>query len=343
LDHDDVELGWRAELDAYCGPLDLLLYLIKTSEVDVYDIPIARITEQYLQYLDVLRTININLAGEFLVMAATLMEVKSKMLLPREEVTFDEIEDPRLELVRQLLEYKKIKDAARELDARAGLRDLKFGRPFERIAALDLGEAEGVPDEADLPEGVSLWDLVSAFAKVLQETRLPEPHTIQHDERPLRQYRIDLLGLLRELGQVRFTAIFEDLADRVAIITTFLALLELIRSRRARVQQAEEFGEIVIILGELGHVDIPETALSELEKAPEERLGRENAPSQAEEAQRDAGTEAQSEEDEAAPAPLPEQSPAEPPAPRDEAPRPLAETAEPQPPPPATEPQPPQP
>ena len=112
LENEEIQPGWKIELDSYSGPVDLLLYLIKRDEVDIYDIPIARVTEQYLQYIEVIRSININLAGEFLVMAATLMEVKSRMLLPREEVDLDEIEDPRSELVRQLLEYKRFREAA---------------------------------------------------------------------------------------------------------------------------------------------------------------------------------------------------------------------------------------
>ena len=281
LDHEQPQLDWKIELDAYTGPLDLLLYLIKRAEVDIYDIPIASITEQYLHYLDVLRTINIDLAGEFLVMAATLMEIKSKMLLPREEPDFEEIEDPRLELVRQLLEYKKFKDAAHELHARAELRELKFARPFERISPpqADLEPDEG-PADVDLPEDVSLWDLVSAFAKILQQTRLPEPQTLPADTRPLREYRIDLLGLLRELGRVRFSAIFDNLADRGEIISTFLALLELVRLKRARCQQAQEFGEIAIMLGELGHVDIPDSPEGELHSVRPQPPHREPADTQ---------------------------------------------------------------
>ena len=119
--------GYRVALDTYNGPLDLLLYLIRKEEVDIYDIPIARITEQYRQHLELLAEINVNVAGEFLVMAAILMEIKSRMLLPTEQGLEEEEEDPRAELVRQLLEYKRFKDLARELGARAAERSLKFG------------------------------------------------------------------------------------------------------------------------------------------------------------------------------------------------------------------------
>ena len=263
-----MRTGWKVDLDLYRGPLDLLLYLIKQEEVDIYDIPIAHITEQYLRYIDVIlapasggSTINLNMVGEFLLMASTLMEIKSKMLLPREVVDLDEIEDPRLELVRQLLEYKRFKDAAGELGARAALRELKFARPYDSIAAPDIGEQELTDDEeleTDLPEDVTIWDLVNIFAKILQETRVDTTHMIPQDRRSLRQYRIDLLELLRLRQKIRFTAIFENLSDRTAIIGMFLALLELIRNRRAKCHQAEEFGEILIGIGERGHVDIPE-------------------------------------------------------------------------------------
>ena len=265
---DQERAGWKVDLDFYRGPLDLLLYLINQEEVDIYDIPISHITEQYLRYIDVIlacdsggRMINLNLVGEFLLMASTLMEIKSKMLLPREVVDLDEIEDPRLELVRQLLEYKRFKDAAGELGARAALRELKFARPYDSIAAPDIGEQELTDDEnlyADLPEDVTIWDLVNIFAKILQDTRVETTHTIPQDRRSLRQYRIDLLELLRRRRRIRFTAIFEDLSDRTAIIGMFLALLELIRNRRAKCHQAEEFGEILIGIGERGHIDIPE-------------------------------------------------------------------------------------
>ena len=280
MEYEDINSGWKIELDAYRGPMDLLLYLIKRDEVDIWDIPIARITEQYVAHMEILRAVNINLAGEFLVMASTLMEIKSKMLLPTEEVDLADIEDPRMELVRQLLEYKRFREAAGELDERAQLRELKFGRPFQSIAVPDdAAEAEPEAQEADLPEDVGLWDLVSAFAKVLKEIRITEPRTIIQDNRTLRQYRIDLLRMLRELHQVRFTAIFEELNDKTAIIGMFLALLELTRSKRARPQQVEEFGEIIITLGEHGHIDIPESSDDEVQD--DDRLDADDLPDDA--------------------------------------------------------------
>jgi segregation and condensation protein A len=137
------ELSYRVSLDAYCGPLDLLLYLIRKEEVDIYDIPIARIAEQYQRYVELMAELNVNVAGEFLVMAATLMEIKSRMLLPLERGLEEEEEDPRAELVRQLLEYKRYRDLARELGSRAAEQALKFGRPARpmSLAEAEAGEA----------------------------------------------------------------------------------------------------------------------------------------------------------------------------------------------------------
>lgn len=152
---------YRVNLDIFAGPLDLLLYLVRKEEVDIYDIPIARITDQYISYIEMLKSLDIDLAAEFMVMAATLMEIKSAMLLPKaepEQVASEDFSDPRAELVRQLLEYKKFKDAANLLDAAADRQQERFARPDSLISQLS-------PDtevEIDI-EQVSVWDLLEAF------------------------------------------------------------------------------------------------------------------------------------------------------------------------------------
>src|SRR5262245_23963481 len=156
-------MEYTVELPTFQGPLDLLLFLVKQHEVDLYDIPIATITEQFLAYLNILQVIDVEAAGDFLVMAATLMEIKSKMMLPRAEEEGSEEEDPRLELVKQLLEYKKYKEAAALLEEHAQRQQARLSRvPFEFPAP---------PDLASQPlRKVELWDLVSAFGRLMRET-----------------------------------------------------------------------------------------------------------------------------------------------------------------------------
>src|SRR3990170_4204563 len=149
---------YKVDLESYNGPLDLLLYLIQKDEVDIYDIPIARITEQYMSYLDALNILNLNIAGDFLVMAATLMHIKSKALLPTTELEEEEdLEDPRLELVKQLLEYKRYKETATTLAKKAEIRGMRFSRLIDSNFANQ--EAELLIDDIDL------WDLMKAFSR----------------------------------------------------------------------------------------------------------------------------------------------------------------------------------
>ena len=244
--------AYRVALDTYSGPLDLLLYLIRRSEVDIQDIPIAEITEQYQAYLGVMAEINVNVAGEFLVMAATLMEIKSRMLLPREELEEAEEEDPRVELVRQLLEYKRYKDLARELGARAAQQALKFPRPAADGLPAEPGEAAGAAEGEDgFLDGIGLWELIDAFAKVMSETRLGAPgaRVLEH-ERPLHEYRRELLAIVHTQRRVLFAHVFADCRTREDMIAMFIALLELVRLRRLALQQAGAFGEIYVFLAD---------------------------------------------------------------------------------------------
>src|ERR1700722_4828324 len=171
-------MDYKVELPTFRGPLDLLLFLVKHHEVDLYDIPIATIAAQFLAYLNLLQIIDVEAAGEFLVMAATLMEIKSKLLLPREEGVATEESDPRLELVKQLIEYKKYKEAAALLEEHAE-------RQFARLPRIPL-EMPAAPDLAQQPlRKVELWDLVSAFGRLMRETTSLQPSHISVDETPL--------------------------------------------------------------------------------------------------------------------------------------------------------------
>ena len=221
--------GYRIKLDIFAGPLDLLLYLVRKEEVDIYDIPIAKITDQYIQHIEILKSLDINLAGDFLVMAATLMQIKSAMLLPKadpDEVDSGEADDPRAELIRQLLEYKKFKDTANLLEAAAEERKQRFARPDSII--------EGLKDDAE-PEldmdQVSVWDLLEAFDAICKATGgLPDYSHIR-DDTPIDLYQIDILNRLQTEGQLTFERIFEGGSNRLVLVGMFLALLELIRDK----------------------------------------------------------------------------------------------------------------
>jgi segregation and condensation protein A len=232
-------MDYNVDLPVFRGPLDLLLYLVKRNEVDICDIPIARVAEQFHAYLNVIQQIDVEWAGDFLVMAATLMEIKSRMLLPRAEAAAAEEEDPRLELVKQLLEYKKFKDAAALLEAQAERQQARLPRrPVEVPAA---------PDPARQPlQRVELWDLVSAFGRLMRETAALQPKQIVMDETPLHVHMERILQLLAERAPVTFTELFTPPHTRGRLLGLFLATLELIKGKRVVVEQPEPFGELFV-------------------------------------------------------------------------------------------------
>jgi segregation and condensation protein A len=229
-------MDYQVDLEAFHGPLDLLLYLVKRNEVDVCDIPVAQVTEQFLNHLHVIRLIDVEWAGEFLVMAATLMEIKSRMLLPREEAPAEEEEDPRLDLVRQLLEYKRFKDAASLLEGRAEEHLCRLPRQPEPVSG---------PGPAQQPlRAVELWDLVSAFGRLMRETLALAPKQIVMDETPLQVHMETVVARLRASAGLRFSEVFTPPHTRGRLLGLFLAILELIKSRQIVVEQPEPFGDI---------------------------------------------------------------------------------------------------
>lgn len=232
---------YRVQLDVFTGPLDLLLYLIRRDELDIQDIPIARVTEQYLDYVRLLEQVDPNAAGDFLVMASTLVELKSRALLPTPPLEPEEDEgDPRTGLVRQLLEYKRFKDAAEALGHAADERRKRFVR---RPADLPE-ELQGV----ELEE-VQVWDLLSAFGRVMSAIgRGPGVHEIAYDETPLEEYAALILDTLEHEGPLTFQSLFADCSDRAEIIGLFLTLLELIRNHRVRAEQDTTHGVIYLFL-----------------------------------------------------------------------------------------------
>jgi segregation and condensation protein A len=227
---------YQVAIDAFHGPLDLLLYLVKRSEVDVRDIPVARIAEQFLDHVHAIRTLDVEWAGDFLVMAATLMEIKSRLLLPRAEAAAEaEPDDPRKELVRQLVEYRKTKDAAGHLDQLAEERQFHVPR-----VAPDDDEGATSPRL----RRVELWDLVSAFGRLVRETEALQPLHLIEDETPQAAYLDLVRAKLRAGRPVPFRALFDPPLTRRRLIGIFLALLELTKLAEVTFDQPEPFGDI---------------------------------------------------------------------------------------------------
>ena len=236
-------MDYQVDLAIFRGPLDLLLYLVKREEVDICDIPIAKIAEQFLEYLAVIEMLDVELAGDFLVTAATLVEIKSKMLLPRSEGALDEEDDPRKELVRQLLEYKKFKEAAALLEAQAEQQAYRLPRQ-----AVDAPSAR---DPARQPlRQVELWDLVSAFGRLMRETLALQPQQIVVDQTPVHVYMEIIVDRLRVTPRLAFTSLFAPPANRGRIVGTFLACLELMKGQQIVAEQEAIFGEIWVSLRE---------------------------------------------------------------------------------------------
>ena len=235
-------MKFRVDLETYRGPLDLLLYLVRKHEVDVVDIPIARIADQFLRHISVLEQLDVNAVGDFLEMASTLIEIKSRMVLPRGGEVQEEIDDPRHELVRRLLEYKRYKDAASMLEE----RNRQWQNRFPRLSD-DLPPRQADPADQPIHE-VEMWDLVSAFGRILRETDATRPSNIVYDETPISVYMERIYARLRETGEVKFTSLFEADMHKSVLIGIFLAILELVRHHKVRVRQEQLFGEIDLIV-----------------------------------------------------------------------------------------------
>lgn len=231
----------KIKLQSFEGPLDLLVHLIKKNQVNVYDIPIALVTEQYLEYLDLMQELNLDMASEFLVMAATLIHIKSRMLLPRPEPTLldDDTEDPRDALVQRLLEHQKFKAAAELLHDRETLRSAQWTRPDSRIEAL-------VGEEYEPELEVDLFGLLSAFKLVLERARERPPVPLPPEQVSIETRIEQLLERLSETEACGFEDLFADTASRGDLIVTFLALLEMIRLKLVRVFQSGQMGAIRI-------------------------------------------------------------------------------------------------
>ena len=232
--------AYTVRLETFEGPLDLLLHLIQKNEVDIFNIPIALITEQYLETLNVLKVLNLDIAGEYLLMASTLLHIKSRMLLPTpiEEEEEEEGKDPRAELVRRLLEYQKYKEAAAELERRPMLdRDV-----FVRLV---LADEEDSRKEERIE--VNLFELLDVFRQVLERAKPETFHEVILDRLSVEEKVQDILSLLqRENRSIAFHLLFPEQASRRVIIVTFLAILELVKGKLIRIFQLAPFETIRI-------------------------------------------------------------------------------------------------
>ena len=232
---------YKVQLEVFEGPLDLLLYLIKKDEVEIYDIPIELITRQYMEYLDLMRMLDLNIAGDFIVMAATLMMIKSRMLLPPEDRSSDEDEeedDPRWDLVRQLVEYKKFKDAALHLEALEVRREGVFDRDTANVK---------LEKEKDITlEDVGIFDLIAAFNDALSKVKQEELREIFSERFTVEEKVEYIVTIIRDEPELSFSRLFRGMASRNEIVCTFLAVLELIRLKQIRAKQRDSFGDIVM-------------------------------------------------------------------------------------------------
>ncbi|MEP6662018.1 MAG: segregation/condensation protein A [Verrucomicrobiota bacterium] len=234
---------YKVKFEVFEGPLDLLLYLIKKDEVDIYEVNLTKLATQFIEYIDVMRALDLDIAGEFLVMASTLMYIKSRELLPVDQQVQvedeDEGEDPRWELIRQLVEYKKFKDAASQLQ----VRELEQENIFPRIP----GKMDFASERPAMRADVSIFDLVNAVNAILKRVNQREDlRDIFEDKWSVSEKIEELAKLISEKSPLKFSELFASATSRSEVVCTFLALLELIRLKQLSCTQPEHFGEIEI-------------------------------------------------------------------------------------------------
>ncbi len=236
---------YRIELDVFAGPMDLLLYLVRRNELDVVELPVAKITQQFLEFLEVIEFIDLDLAGDFVLLAGTLLEIKSRMVLPRppEESTEEAplpTDDPRSELIARLLEHRKFRDAAHALEERAAEWQERYPRLSDDRPTMEKDPA------ADRIKEVELWDLVSALGRVLRHQKLEEETSIQNDDTPVAVYVDQIAERVRREKVTAFTSLFTGETLRSRIVGLFLAILELLRHHGFRAEQPADYGEIFL-------------------------------------------------------------------------------------------------
>ncbi|HUQ71929.1 MAG TPA: segregation/condensation protein A [Planctomycetaceae bacterium] len=240
-----LSAGYRVDLDGFAGPLDLLLYLVRRSELDVTRIPIAKITAQFLTFLEILQFLDFDLIGDFVVVASTLVEIKSRQVLPQPEEDTAEPsaldDDPKGELITRLLAYKRYKEAASALDVRA----TEWQQRYPRLS--DDRPTVGRDHTADPIREVELWDLVSALSRVLHKRVAEQTSAVRNDDTPIHVYVGQIADAVRHAGPVPFSQFFAGTNRRSRIIGIFLAILELLRHHAFRAEQPEAYGEIYVL------------------------------------------------------------------------------------------------
>jgi segregation and condensation protein A len=258
--------SYQVNLEVFSGPLDLLLYLIKKEEVDIYDISISRITAQYLKYIEMMKTLNLEIAGEFILMAATLIRIKARLLLPRDADDPEEI-DPREELIMALVEYKKYKEAGEILREKALLEEQNYVPPSP------VGKVE---TKVDLSPATGLFDLLTAFQEVMTARRDELLHEVDTDEISIEDRIQVIIGLLKERDFASFQELFADIPRKIVAVVTFIALLELARSRRIQIMQSVPFAGLRVCRGdkfEAKHLQEDVIDLSNIQEPVEENNG----------------------------------------------------------------------
>ncbi|MCA9238772.1 MAG: segregation/condensation protein A [Planctomycetales bacterium] len=238
----EATLDFRVQLDTYHGPLDLLLYLVRKEELQVARLPLARVTQQFLEFVAVLEELSVDEVSDYIELAAQLIELKSRTVLPQhEDLPQPEVEDPHEGLVERLLEYRKYREAAQLLAERDAQHRLRFARAVRDLPSRSV-------DPLDQPmESVELWDLVSAFARVLkQNLARPAVTRIRYDETPVHVYMQQISQRLQAEREVRFSSLFPASVHKSTLVAMFLAVLELVRHRHATVDQSERYGDLLI-------------------------------------------------------------------------------------------------
>lgn len=261
-------MSFRVDLPVFSGPMDLLLHLIKEREVDILEIPIADILGDYLQHLAVLQALDLADMGDFVVMASTLMEIKSRELLPREEVSIEEEFDPKDDLIRQLLEYKRYRDLSRRLDRLALRRNRQFN-PWVPISPEAVKQQQDEAEEGiDLGE-VDIWALTAAFAKLLEETGQDFTLHFGVERKDIRYYANQILEQVKGKGEVAFEKLFVKNEGRMGLIGTFTAMLELMKQGFLRAHQEKCFDQIVVVFVGEQDATVDDILPPEIVAAPE--------------------------------------------------------------------------
>lgn len=255
-------MSFRIDLDVFRGPLDLLLYLVRKHEVEIVDISISTITDQYLEHLTVVEQLDVNSVGDFLEMASTLIEIKSRTVLPRGGEEDEAVADARQDLVRRLLEYKQFKDAASMLDERSRAWQERFPRMANDLATRGRNLADEPIQELEL------WDLVSAFGRIMRDYHVATPSNIVYDETPIHVYMSRIHDRLKQTGRVAFGDLFEPGMHKSSLIGMFLAVLELIRHHGVRAEQPELHAEIWLLAGEADHLPLDPAQIDNYEHGP---------------------------------------------------------------------------